>query len=208
VEKMGTSHSSVQRKRKKLEKTHIAEAQRRDVEAEDVEGGRSLVMRKVLLTPEKEVESSVQRTRLFRTACKTKGWACKVIVDSGSTDNLVSTEMVEKLELETTDHPSPYKVSWLQKGHQVNVTKQCLVEFKIGGYNDKILCDVIPMDVCHLLLGRPWQYDRNVIHDGRMNTYTLEKNGRTHMLLPIKDKEVKPEVSNTSTSHEWEGTSY
>jgi hypothetical protein len=72
-----------------------------------------------------------------------------------------------------------------------------LVEFKIGGYNDKILCDVIPMDVCHLLLGRPWKYDINVAHDGRMNTYTLEKNGRTHMLLPIKDKEVKPEVSNT-----------
>jgi hypothetical protein len=71
-----------------------------------------------------------------------------------------------------------------------------LVEFKISGYNDKILCDVIPMDVFHLLLGRPWQYDRNVIHDGRINTYTLEKNGRTHMLLPIKDKEVKPEVRN------------
>ena len=53
------------------------------------------------------------------------------------------------------------------------------------------------MDVCHLLLGRPWQYDRNVVHDGRMNTYTLEKDGRTHRLLLIKDKEVKPEVSNT-----------
>jgi hypothetical protein len=53
------------------------------------------------------------------------------------------------------------------------------------------------MDVCHLLLGRPWKYDINVIHDGRKNTYTLEKNGRTHMLLPIKDKEVKPEVRNT-----------
>jgi hypothetical protein len=35
-----------------------------------------------------------------------------------------------------------------------------------------------------------------VIHDGRMNTYTLEKNERTHMLLPIKDKEVKLEVGN------------
>ena len=100
------------------------------------------------------------------------------------------------MELEKIEHPSPYRVSWLQKGHQVNVTKQCLVEFKIGGYNDKILCDVIPMDVCHLLLGRPWQYDRNVIHDGRRNTYTLERNGRTHMLCPIEDKEVKPEVSN------------
>jgi hypothetical protein len=52
------------------------------------------------------------------------------------------------------------------------------------------------MDVFHLLLGRPWQYDRNVIHDGRMKTYTLEKNGRTPMLLPIKDKEVKLEVRN------------
>jgi hypothetical protein len=155
------------------------------------------MMQKDLLTTEKEVESSVQRTRIFRTTCNTKDRVCKVIVDSGSTDNLVSTEMVEKLELETIDHPSPYRISWLQKGHQVTVTKQCLVEFKIGGYNAKILCDVIPMDVCHLLLGRPWKYDRNVIHDGRMNTYTLEKNGRTHMLLPIKDKEVKPEVSNT-----------
>jgi hypothetical protein len=154
-------------------------------------------MHKVLLTPEKEVENSVQRTRLFRTACKTKDRGCKVIVDSGSTNNLVSTEMVENLELETTDHPRPYKVSWLQKGHQVSFTKQCLVDIKIGRYNDKILYDVIPMDVCHLLLGRPWQYDRNVVHDGRMNTYTLEKDGRTHRFLSIKDKEVRPEVSNT-----------
>jgi hypothetical protein len=97
------------------------------------------MIRKFLLTPEKEVESSVERNRLFRTSCKTKDRVCKVIVDNGGTNNLVSTEMVEKLELETTDHPSPYKVSWLQKGHQVTITKQCLVEFKIGVYNDKIL---------------------------------------------------------------------
>jgi hypothetical protein len=35
-----------------------------------------------------------------------------------------------------------------------------------------------------------------VVHDRRKNTYTLEKNGRTHMLLTIKDKEVKTEMSN------------
>jgi hypothetical protein len=71
------------------------------------------------------------------------------------------------------------------------VSQQCKVEFKIGGYKDDILCDVIPMDVCHILLGRPWQFDRNVIHDGRKNTYTMEKNGRTHMLLPIEEKKEK-----------------
>ena len=56
------------------------------------------------------------------------------------------------------------------------------------------MCDVIPMDVCHVLFGIPWQCDRNFIHDGRKNTYTLEKNSRTHMLLPIEDKKVKEEA--------------
>ena len=77
------------------------------------------------------------------------------------------------------------------------VTKQRLVEFKRGGYRDEIMCDVIPRDVCHFLLGRPWKFDRNVIHDGRKNTYTLENNGRTHMLLPIEEKKVKEEVSTS-----------
>ena len=116
-------------------------------------------MRKVLHKPEKEVEEPVQQTSLFRTTCKMKDRFCKVIIDSGRTDNLVSTVMVEKLELKTTTHPNPYKVSWLQKGHQVMVIQQCQVEFKIGGYRDEILCDVIPMDVCHILLGRPWKFD-------------------------------------------------
>jgi hypothetical protein len=134
---------------------------------------------------------------LFRTTFKTKDRVCKVIIDSGSTDNLVSIELVEKLELETTAHLNMYRVSWLKKGHQVMVTKQCQVEFKIGGYRDEILCDVIPMDVCHVLSGRPWKFEINGIHDGRKNTYTLEKNGRTHMLLPIEKTKVKEEA-NTS----------
>jgi hypothetical protein len=46
-------------------------------------------------------------------------------------------------------------------------------------------------------LGRPWEFEKNVIHDGRKNKYTLEKNGRTHMLLSVKEKKVKEE-SNTS----------
>jgi hypothetical protein len=81
------------------------------------------MMRKVLLKPEKEAENPSQRNKLFQIACKTKDRLCKVIVDSGSTYNLVSIEMVEKLELETIVHPSPYRVSWLQKRHQINVTK-------------------------------------------------------------------------------------
>jgi hypothetical protein len=70
---MGTSQFECPEKKKETGgEAHIAEAQRRDVEIEYAEGGRSLVMRKVLLTPEKEMENPAQRNNLFRTACKTK----------------------------------------------------------------------------------------------------------------------------------------
>jgi hypothetical protein len=72
------------------------------------------------------------------------------------------------------------------------------VEFQIGSYKDKIFCDIMPMDLCQILLGRPWQYDKNKIHDGRGNTYTFEKDGKKHKPLPLKDEgateEVKPKV--------------
>jgi hypothetical protein len=60
-------------KKKDSGEAHIAEAQRRDVENEDTEGGRSLMMRKVLLTPGKEVEDSAQRTRLFQNSLQNQG---------------------------------------------------------------------------------------------------------------------------------------
>jgi hypothetical protein len=86
-------------------------------EAENVpETGESLLLKKVLLKPEKEAIEPAQRKALFRTICKIKGKCCKVVIDSGSTDNLVSTELLEKLKLKKTKHPIPCKVSWLQKG--------------------------------------------------------------------------------------------
>ena len=43
------------------------------------------------------------------------------------------------------------------------------------------------MDACHVLLGRPLEYDRNVIHDGRKNTYTLNIKGQKVVLAPRKE---------------------
>ena len=54
------------------------------------------------------------------------------------------------------------------------MSEQCEVDFQIGPYKDKILCDVMPMDVCHILLGRPWQFEKKVTHDGRSNCHSFE----------------------------------
>ena len=45
------------------------------------------------------------------------------------------------------------------------VDKQVLISFSIGKYKDDVLCDVVPMEAIHLLLGRPWQYDNHAFHD-------------------------------------------
>lgn len=167
-------------------------------EAENApEIGEDLVLQKVLLKP---VDGSIEQTQpkaLFRSVCKSQGKCCKMIIDSGSTDNLVSTDMVEKLGLKRLKHPNPYRVSWLQKGHQLLVDEQSEVEFQIGRYKDKIIWDIMPMDVCHILFGRPCQYDRKVTHDGVLNCYKFEKDGIRHTLLPIREEKEAAEVNET-----------
>ncbi|XP_057962248.1 uncharacterized protein LOC131153809 [Malania oleifera] len=74
------------------------------------------------------------------------------------------------------------------------VSHRCLVLIKIADYEDEICCDVLPMDVAHILLGRPWLYDLDVSHNGRANTYTFRCNGKKIVLShlePKKDKQDK-----------------
>ena len=69
----------------------------------------------------------------------------------------MAEEVVKKLALETEQHPTFYRLEWLKKGTEVIVSKRCLVSFSIGvKYKDKMWCDVVAMDACHLLLGRLW----------------------------------------------------
>ena len=72
------------------------------------------------------------------------------------------------------------------------------MEFHIDKYKDKITCDIMPMDMCHILLGRPWKYDRKVVHDGEKNCYKFVKDGIKHMLVPMNGEEVA-ESSGTKT---------
>ena len=46
----------------------------------------------------------------------------------------------------------------------------------------------MPMDCYHIFLGRPWQYDIYVTHDGRLNQYTLWVNGKKQILLTLIER--------------------
>lgn len=57
---------------------------------------------------------------------------CKMIIDSGSCENVFTEEVVHKLQLKTDRHPKSYTLSWLSKDNEVTVDKRCLVWFSIG----------------------------------------------------------------------------
>uniref|UniRef100_A0A2N9G226 Reverse transcriptase/retrotransposon-derived protein RNase H-like domain-containing protein n=1 Tax=Fagus sylvatica TaxID=28930 RepID=A0A2N9G226_FAGSY len=79
---------------------------------------------------------------------------------------------------------------WLNDCGEVRVDRQVLVTFSIGKYLDEVLCDVVPMHAGHILLGRPWQYDRRVTHDGFKNMYSFVKGGKTIKLAPLTPSQV------------------
>ena len=72
-----------------------------------------------------------------------------MIIDGGSCNNLVSTDLVKK------PHPHPYHIQWLNDPGKAKVTQTCRVHFSIGTYANYVDCDVVPMQACSLLLGRP-----------------------------------------------------
>jgi len=64
------------------------------------------------------------------------------------------------------------------------------VHFSIGSYHDYADFDAMPMQACSLLLGRPWQYDNDVVHHGRQNKYIFLHKGKTIALLPLAPAEI------------------
>ena len=70
------------------------------------------------------------------------------------------------------------------------------MEFQIGHYKDNFLCDVMPMDACHILFGSPWKYDNKEIHNGKRHTYTFEKDGEKHVLCLLKNEKVEEEYQS------------
>ena len=147
------------------------------------------MVRRLLGNACKELDDT-QRENIFHSRCLIEGKVCSLIIDSGSCTNVVSARLVEKLGMKTSPHPWAYKLQWLSEHGELVVDKQVLISFSIGRYKDDVLCDVVPMETTHLLLGRPWQFDKHAFHDGVENTYSFEHCNRKVLLKPLTPKEV------------------
>ncbi|XP_059288236.1 uncharacterized protein LOC132041548 [Lycium ferocissimum] len=135
-------------------------------------------------------EESDQRENLFHARCKIVDKVCSLIIDGGSCTNAVSQFLVESMKFPTRKHTNPYKLQWFNECGEMRVNKQAIIKFSIGKYQDEILCDVVPMQACHLLLGRPWQLDVDAQHSGRTNKYSFVVKGKKYILNPLTPYQV------------------
>lgn len=123
--------------------------------------------------------------------CEIKGKICFVIIGSASGAIVVSSYLVKKLEL--TMHQTHFLKS--NNGWMVLMTLYWLSNAFLSPLWDIMImffCDVIPMQYCHIMLGRPWQFNRNATHDRRENRVSLELNRRKYaltLLTPSQDYE-------------------
>ena len=137
-----------------------------------------------------DVEEAIPGTKdplcsaIFSTFTTIGSTVVKILVDSGSVVNAVAAASVHTLGLLPRPHPPPYKAMWVNEA-SLAVTKRCIVPLKVAGYREDIWCDILPMGVGSVLLGRPWLYDRDVAQHGRTNRCTFHFGGVKQIWQPF-----------------------
>ena len=69
------------------------------------------------------------------------------------------------------------------------MTKRCKLRFAIiANFIDEVELDVIPLDICGIVLGSPYLYDRRDLFHHHENRYHLFKNGVEYIFREHKKK--------------------
>eukprot|EP00253_Pinus_taeda_P023022 PITA_23022 len=135
-------------------------------------------------------ENKRKRHEIFHIQVVSKHQKTDTLLDTGSQVNLISEAIVKKLGLLTTPHKNPYPLGWLCDKAQLQVTRQCKLRsaFRLA-LVDEVELDIVPLDICGIVLGSPYLYDIKAIFYRAENKYQLIKDG-------IEYIEKKPDKTN------------
>jgi hypothetical protein len=96
-----------------------------------------------------------------------KGDPLHFIADRRSQKNLISVEVVKRLDLPMTLHPQPYTIGWLRQGRDLFVIQQCHLPYGINPLKDEVLCDISPLEFCDVLLVQPYLWKSHDVYEFR-----------------------------------------
>eukprot|EP00253_Pinus_taeda_P016125 PITA_16125 len=123
-------------------------------------------------------ENERKRHEIFHIRVISKHQKIDTLFYSGSQVNLISEAIIKKVGLLTTPHKKPYLLGWLSDKAQLQVTRQCKLKFSfVSTFVDEVELDIIPLDICGIVLGSPYLYDRKAIFYRAEKKYLLVKDG-------------------------------
>lgn len=123
----------------------------------------------------------------FPSYIKCSDRSCKIIFDNGNCTNVIPANNLSRLVLTLVPHLKPYRVSWVYST-SIPVTQRCLVPIQMFTYKDHFWCDVVPMDVGHIILGRAWIYNFDVSNFVCANICVFNFQDRKVKLHPLPER--------------------
>jgi hypothetical protein len=114
-----------------------------------------------------------------------KGNSLHFIIDSSIHKNLISVEVFKWLSLPITSHPQPYTIRCLQKGSNLHENQQCRLSYDIKPFKDEVLCDVSPLEVCYVLLGKPYLWKCHVVYVSRPHSVIITLNRKLYKIPEV-----------------------
>jgi hypothetical protein len=101
--------------------------------------------------------------------------------------------------LETRPHPRSYPLGWFCDNSQLQVTTKCKLQFAItSSFIDEVELDVVSLDICGMVLGSPYLYDRKAIFYREQNKYHLFKDGIEFI---VRAHQMKTNLTIVTTWH-------
>jgi hypothetical protein len=132
-----------------------------------------------------EPEEPEEGEHLFHSQMWVKGALLHFIVYSGSQKNLISVEVIKRLDLSITPHPQPYTIGWLRQGRDLHISQQCHLPYNIKPFKDEVLCDIYPLEVCDVLLGKPYLWKRHVVYESRPCNVIITLGRQLYRILEV-----------------------
>jgi hypothetical protein len=143
-----------------------------------------------------ETQHEKERIEIFHIRVISKHTKIDTLFDTASQANLISEDIVKKLDLETTPHPKPYPLGWICDNVKLHVIRRCKLRFVIvANYIDEVELNVIPLDICGIALGSPYLYDRRSIFHRHEKKYHLFKNG-VEYIVRAHTKKMNSSLTN------------
>jgi hypothetical protein len=147
-----------------------------------------------------KVESDIdqkKRIDIFHVKFIVKYTKVDSLFDNVSQVNLISKVIVKKLGLKTTPHKNPYPLGWVCDDVKLQVTKQCKIRFAITTkFFDEVELDVVPLEICSIVLGNPYLFDSKDVFYREENKYHLFKDEVEYI---VRAHRIKIKVSLVST---------